>query len=153
MEEAHFLENIYKGQILFVHFHGLSFTLDTVCADNKDKPVSGCKNQLIKKCLRNISLLTFITMKSRYTFRKFTIVNILGYIFYKEIQITTAAYKVSVKFLQNINGKPLRVEYLTKLSQYFGNPAKAVMRSHNKTFFILHDSRFMALFIIVRSCP
>ena len=28
-----------------------------------------------------------------------------------------------------------KVEYLIKLNQYFGNLAKAVMRSHNKTFF------------------
>ena len=27
-----------------------------------------------------------------------------------------------------------KVEYLTKLSQYFGNLAKAVMTSHNKKF-------------------
>ena len=28
-----------------------NFTLDTICAANKDTPMAGCKNQLIKKCL------------------------------------------------------------------------------------------------------
>ena len=41
MGQADFLEN-------FVHFYDLYFTLDTICADNKDKPMAGCKNQLIK---------------------------------------------------------------------------------------------------------
>ena len=40
------------GQISFVHFYALSFTLDTICADNKDKPMAGCKNQL--KSVREI---------------------------------------------------------------------------------------------------
>ena len=33
-------------------FYELFFTLDTIYADNKDKPMAGYKNQLIKKCLR-----------------------------------------------------------------------------------------------------
>ena len=41
--EAYFLENIYMGQILFAHFCALFFTLDTICADNKDKRMVGCK--------------------------------------------------------------------------------------------------------------
>ena len=51
------------------------------------------------------------------------------------MQITTVAYKVSIKFWLNINEERSNVEYLIKLSQYFGNLAKAVMRSHNETFF------------------
>ena len=48
------LENIHTGKILFsVYFYSLFFTLDTICADNNDKPTAGYKNQLIKKCLRN----------------------------------------------------------------------------------------------------
>ena len=35
----------------------------------------------------------------------------------------------------NINKELFKVEYLIKLSQHFGNLAKAAMRSHNKTFF------------------
>ena len=35
----------------------------------------------------------------------------------------------------NINEELFKDEYLIKLSQYFGNLAKAVMRSYNKTFF------------------
>ena len=35
----------------------------------------------------------------------------------------------------SINKELFKVEYLIKLSQYFGNLAKAVMRSHNKAFF------------------
>ena len=57
-----FLENIHTNSY-FVHFHALFFTLDTTCADNKDKPITGCKNQLIKKCCRNVWLITFITWK------------------------------------------------------------------------------------------
>ena len=46
--EAYFLENIYMGQMLFfAHFCALFFTLDTICADHKDKLMVGCKNQLI----------------------------------------------------------------------------------------------------------
>ena len=40
MKQAHFLENIYAGQILFVYFYELLFTLDTTCADNKEKPMA-----------------------------------------------------------------------------------------------------------------
>ena len=36
------------GKYFFVHLYALFFTLDTICADNKDKPMAGCKNQLIK---------------------------------------------------------------------------------------------------------
>ena len=48
-----FVENIYSGKYFFVQFYSLFLTLDTTCADNKDKPMAGCKNQLIKKCWRN----------------------------------------------------------------------------------------------------
>ena len=44
-------------------------------------------------------------------------------------------YQVSIKFWLNINEELFKVEYLIELSQYFGNLAKAVTRSHNKTFF------------------
>ena len=54
MGEVQFLENTYMEQMLFfAHFSELLFTLDTICADNKDKPMAGSKNQIIKKCLRN----------------------------------------------------------------------------------------------------
>ena len=55
MGEARCLENIYMEHILFHSLLCIIFTLDTICADNKDKPMAGCKNQLIKKCLRNFS--------------------------------------------------------------------------------------------------
>ena len=45
---------IYLANTFFIQFYALFFTLDTICADNKDKPDAGCKNQLIKKCLRDI---------------------------------------------------------------------------------------------------
>ena len=46
-----FKKHIYIGQKLFSFiFIALFFTLDTICADNKDKCMTGCKNQLIKKC-------------------------------------------------------------------------------------------------------
>ena len=48
--------------------------------------------------------------------------------------ITTSAHKVSIKFWQSINEGLFNVEYLNNFSQYFGNHAKAVMRSHNKKF-------------------
>ena len=41
---------------------------------------------------------------------------------------------VSIKFWQSINKGLFKVEYLTKLSQYFSNPAKAVIKLHNKKF-------------------
>ena len=44
--------------------------------------------------------------------------------------MTTTMYKVS-NLWQNINEELFKAEYLIKLSQYFGNLAKAV----NKTFF------------------
>ena len=43
-------------------------------------------------------------------------------------------HKVSIKFWENINEGFFKVKYLIKLSQYFGNLANAVMRSHNKKF-------------------
>ena len=43
-------------------------------------------------------------------------------------------HKISIKFWQSINEAFFKVEYLTRLSQYFENLAKAVMRSHNKIF-------------------
>ena len=45
------------------------------------------------------------------------------------------AYQVSIKFWLNINEELVKVEHFIKFSQYFGNLAKAVMRSHSKTFF------------------
>ena len=44
-------KHIYGANTFFIHFHALFFTLDTICADRKDK--LGCKSQLIEKCLRN----------------------------------------------------------------------------------------------------
>ena len=46
-----FRKHIYGANtflFIFVNY----FSLDTICADNKDKPMAGCKNQLIKKFLR-----------------------------------------------------------------------------------------------------
>ena len=51
---ARFQKTYIQGKYFFIHFNELFFTLDTICADNKDKLVTGCKNQLIKKCLRNL---------------------------------------------------------------------------------------------------
>ena len=48
-----FRKHICEANTFFIHFYALYFTLDTICADNKDKPMAGCKNQFIKKCLRN----------------------------------------------------------------------------------------------------
>ena len=48
-----FRKHIYGANTFFVQFYALFFTLDTICADNQDKPMAGCKNQLIKKSLRN----------------------------------------------------------------------------------------------------
>ena len=41
-----FRKHIYWANTFFLHFYALFFTLDTICADNKDKPMAGCKNQL-----------------------------------------------------------------------------------------------------------
>ena len=41
-------------------------------------------------------------------------------------------HKVLIKFWQSINEGLFKAEYLNKFSQYLGNHAKAVMRSHNK---------------------
>ena len=44
-----FLETIYIwGKYFFHSFLCIIFTVDTICADNKDKPMAGRKNQLIK---------------------------------------------------------------------------------------------------------
>ena len=50
-----FRKHIYGKIVFFVHFCASFFTLDTICADHKDKPMAGFKNQLIKKCLTNFS--------------------------------------------------------------------------------------------------
>ena len=47
-----FRKHVYWTNTFFVHFYELFFTLDTIRVDNKDKPMVGCKNQVIKKCLR-----------------------------------------------------------------------------------------------------
>ena len=47
-----FRKHIYGANTFSFIFYELFFTPDTVSADNKDKPMAGCKNQLIKKCLR-----------------------------------------------------------------------------------------------------
>ena len=47
-----FRKHIDGANTFSIHFYELFFALDTFCADNKDKPMAGCKNQLIKKCLR-----------------------------------------------------------------------------------------------------
>ena len=44
---------------------------------------------------------------------------------------------VSIKFWQSINEELFKVEYLTELSQCFGNLAKTVTRSHNKRILFL----------------
>ena len=49
--------------------------------------------------------------------------------------MTDGSYKAPIKLWQNTDQKIFKVEYLIKLSQYFGNFAKAVIRSYNKTFF------------------
>ena len=41
-----FRKRIYGANTFFFHCHTLFFTLDTICADSKDKPMTGCKNQL-----------------------------------------------------------------------------------------------------------
>ena len=45
------------------------------------------------------------------------------------------AYEVLIIFWLNINEELFKDEYFIELSQYFENLAKAVMRSHSKTFF------------------
>ena len=48
-----FRKHVYGANtFLFIFMHYL-FTLDTICAESKDKPMAGCKNRLIKKCWRN----------------------------------------------------------------------------------------------------
>ena len=59
-----FRKHSYGANTFFRYFCALFFTLDTICADNKDKSMTGCKNRLIKKCLRNFYFLTCITLKS-----------------------------------------------------------------------------------------
>ena len=39
-----FRKHIYGANTFFIHFCGLFFTVDTICADNKDKLMAGCKN-------------------------------------------------------------------------------------------------------------
>ena len=46
-------KHTYGANTFFLHFYAIFFTPGTSCADNKDKPIAGCKNQLLKKCLRN----------------------------------------------------------------------------------------------------
>ena len=40
-------KHTYGANSLFIHFYALFFISDTICADNKEKPMTGCKiNQL-----------------------------------------------------------------------------------------------------------
>ena len=47
--------HIFKKTYVWGKFFHL-FLWIVFCADNKDKPMAGCENQLIKKCLRSFSL-------------------------------------------------------------------------------------------------
>ena len=58
-----FRKHIHGANTLLVHSYELFFVLDTTCAENKDKPMAGCKNQLIKKCLRNSEPLKLNLLK------------------------------------------------------------------------------------------
>ena len=59
------------------------FTPDTICADNKDKPLSGCKIQLIKKCFEKFIAANICHIKFIFYIIKFTTVNILVQISYQ----------------------------------------------------------------------
>ena len=79
MGQAHFLENIYTGENTFLFiFMNYFFTLDTICADNKDKPMAGCKNQLIEKVFEKFIAANICHIKFIFQVIKFTTVNILG---------------------------------------------------------------------------
>ena len=41
-------KHMYEANTFFIHFYALFFSPDIICADNKDKPMANCKNQLIK---------------------------------------------------------------------------------------------------------
>ena len=92
--------------------------------------MAGCKNQLIMKYCSKFLVYSICQDIFITYIKKFTIVNILGWISYREIQITTSAHKVSIKFWQSINEEFFKVEYLTKLSQYFLKHCKG---SHKAT--------------------
>ena len=57
------------------------------------------KNQLTAKYERKFSVFNISHNKFIIYIRKFTTVNNLGYISYKEIQMTTGMYKVPIKSL------------------------------------------------------
>ena len=48
------MKHIYGENTFLFIFMNYFLTLDTICGDTKDKPMAGCKNQLIEKCLRNL---------------------------------------------------------------------------------------------------
>ena len=78
--------------------------------------MAGCKNQLIKKYCSKFLVYSICQNIFITYIKKFTIVNILGWISYWEIQITTSTHKVSIKFCQSINEGFFKVEYLIKNS-------------------------------------
>ena len=46
-----FRKHIYEANAFSFIFYELFFTLDTICADNKDRPMAGCKNYSLRYSL------------------------------------------------------------------------------------------------------
>ena len=95
--------------------------------------MGGYKNQLTGEYDRKFSVSNICHIKLIIYFRKFTTVNILGYISHQEIWMTTGTYKVSIKSLAKHKWGLFKVKYLSKLSQYFKNLWEAIMRLYKKT--------------------
>ena len=74
--------------------------------------MGGYKNQLTGKYERKFSVSNISHIKFIIYIRKFTTGNILGYISYQEIWMTTGMYLVSINLWQNINDELFKVEYL-----------------------------------------
>ena len=93
------------------------------------------KINLTGKYERKLSVANISHIKFIICIRKFTTVNIVGYISYKKYELQLAYIKFQLNLWQNINEELFKVEYLIQLSQYFRNLAEAVMRLYNKIFF------------------
>ena len=72
-----FFRKHIRGKYFFVHFYELFFAPDTICGDNKDKPMVGSKNQSIKKVFEKFIAANICHIKFIFYIIKFTIVNIL----------------------------------------------------------------------------
>ena len=82
----------------------------------------------------NFQFLTFLTLNSLFTLENLPLSTFWVTFPIRKYDRQLACIKFQLNLLQNINEELFKVEYLTKLNQYFRNLAEAVMRLYSKAF-------------------